>query len=187
MKYPMQISLCGFGGQGIVLSSVILGTAVVTKGNLYAVQTQSYGSEARGGQCQAELIVDKQPVVSPVSDAKDILVCMFQDAYNRYIPTVKQDGMLVIDPNLVTNPDRNIACTFEVPATEIAVELGNRMAANMVMLGFLSESTGILKLDDLKDVVADHVSERFRELNMKAIDVGANYAKEKDYYRKQAG
>jgi len=60
MKYPLHISLCGFGGQGIVLASVVLGTAVVTKGNLFAVQTQSYGSEARGGQCQAELIIDKK-------------------------------------------------------------------------------------------------------------------------------
>jgi 2-oxoglutarate ferredoxin oxidoreductase subunit gamma len=187
MNYPLQISLCGFGGQGIVLSSVILGTAVVTRGNLYAVQTQSYGSEARGGQCQAELIVDRQPVASPVSDARDILVCMFQDAYDRYISTVKKDGMLVIDPGLVTNPDRNIARTFEIPATEIAVGLGNRMAANMVMLGFLSASTGILKLDDLKDVMADHVSERFRELNRRAIDAGADYAGKKGLCRKQAG
>ena len=184
MKYPLQISLCGFGGQGIVLSSVILGTAVVTKGDLYAVQTQSYGSEARGGQCQAELIVDTQPVASPVSDAKDILVCLFQDAYNRYIPSVKNDGMLVIDPGLVTNPDRNIPCTYEIPATEIAVNLGNRMAANMVMLGFLCESTGILKLDDLKAVVTDHVSERFRELNMKAVDAGADYARNNGCYYK---
>ncbi len=186
MKYPMQVSLCGFGGQGIVLSSVILGTSVVTKCNLYAVQTQSYGSEARGGQCQAELIIDSKPVASPVSDSKDILICMFQDAYNRYIPTVKQNGMLIIDPGLVTNADKNIPQTFEVPATDMAVELGNRMAANMVMLGFLTESTGMLQLDALKEVVANHVSARFVELNMKAIDAGANYAKEKGYYYKQA-
>ncbi len=186
MNYPVQISLCGFGGQGIVLASVILGTAVVTKGNLYAVQTQSYGSEARGGQCQAELIVDRRPVASPVSDAKDILVCLFQDAYNRYIPTVKKEGMLVIDPGLVTNPDRNVERTFEVPATEIAVGLGNRMAANMVVLGFLAEATGIVTLEDLKAVAADHVSERFRELNMKAIDAGAAYAGDNGCH-KQAG
>lgn len=187
MKYPVQISLCGFGGQGIVLSSVILGTAVVTKGNLYAVQTQSYGSEARGGQCQAELIVDSRPVASPVSDAKDILVCMFQDAYSRYIPTVKKEGMLVIDPGLVTDPDRNIPCTFAVPATEIAVNLGNRMAANMVMLGFIIEATGLISLADLKEIVADMVSARFRELNMKAIDAGAAFARDNGCYYKQAG
>ena len=57
LQYPQKITLCGFGGQGIILTAVMLGTAAVTKGGLYAVQTQSYGSEARGGQCQAELIM----------------------------------------------------------------------------------------------------------------------------------
>ena len=65
LNYPQRISLCGFGGQGIILSAVILGTAAVTRGNLYAVQTQSYGSEARGGQCQAELIIDREKINSP--------------------------------------------------------------------------------------------------------------------------
>lgn len=177
MNYPLHIGLCGFGGQGIVLSSVILGTALVTKCDLYAVQTQSYGSEARGGQCQAELIVDSKPIASPVSESKDILLCMFQDAYNRYISSVKPDGMLVVDSSLVTSFTRPLARTFQVPATEIAVNLGNRMAANMVMLGFLAEATGLLGLDALKEMVCETVNERFLELNMKAIEAGAAYAK----------
>lgn len=65
LNYPHRISLCGFGGQGIILSAVILGTTAVTKADLYAVQTQSYGSEARGGQCQAELIIQDKPINSP--------------------------------------------------------------------------------------------------------------------------
>lgn len=182
MKYPLHISLCGFGGQGIVLASVVLGTAVVTKGNLFAVQTQSYGSEARGGQCQAELIIDKKAIASPVSEKKDILVCMFQDAYNKYISTVKDDGVLIIDPGLVTEPDCNIACTFEVPATELAVHLGNRMAANMVMLGFLAESCGVLSTENLKETVRELVSAKYCELNMKAIDAGVEYAKSHSLY-----
>lgn len=70
LEYPQRISLCGFGGQGIILAAVILGTTAVTKGNLYAVQTQSYGSEARGGQCQAELIIDHKPINSPVAEKR---------------------------------------------------------------------------------------------------------------------
>ena len=77
VTYPQRITLCGFGGQGIILSAVILGTAAVTKGNLYAVQTQSYGSEARGGQCQAELIIDKKAINSPVAEKKNLLVAPF--------------------------------------------------------------------------------------------------------------
>ncbi len=178
MNYPLRISLCGFGGQGIILSAVVLGTTAVTRSGLYAVQTQSYGSEARGGQCQAELIIDSKPIASPIANKKDLLVCMFQEAYAKYIHTLDEDGILVVDPKLVTQLTRPIASTFQVPATEIALSLGNKMAANMVMLGFLSECCGVVDRDALKDTVAESVSERFVALNLKAVDAGAMYAKE---------
>lgn len=184
VAYPQRITLCGFGGQGIILSAVILGTTAVTKGNKYAVQTQSYGSEARGGQCQAELIIDERAINSPVAEKKNLLVAMFQTAYEKYIPTLEDDGVLVIDPGLVTNITRPIKNTFEVPATQIAVDLGNRMAANMVMLGFLSEALGIIGHQDLLDVVKDTVNPRFVELNFKAVEAGAAYAKEHNLYYK---
>ena len=182
MKYPQHISLCGFGGQGIVLSAVILGTTAVTKGNLYAVQTQSYGSEARGGQCQAELIIDKKPINSPVAQTKNLLIALFQDAYNKYINSLEDDGVLIIDPGLVTNLEKNIKHTFKVPATQIAVDLGNRMAANMVTLGFVSECCGIIDKDDLLEVITDSVSPRFVELNHKAVYAGIEYAKTNNLY-----
>ena len=182
MNYPYKISLCGFGGQGIILSAVILGTAAVTKGNKYAVQTQSYGSEARGGQCQAELIIDDKVINSPIAATKNLLVCMFQEAYNKYINTLDQDGVLVIDPGLVENLTRPIARTFKVPATEIALGLGNKMAANMVVLGFLCECCKLLSIDDLKATVADNVNPRFVELNLKAVEAGCQYAKDNNLY-----
>ncbi|MCI8275850.1 MAG: ketoisovalerate oxidoreductase [Lachnospiraceae bacterium] len=184
ITYPQRVTLCGFGGQGIILSAVILGTTAVTKGNLYAVQTQSYGSEARGGQCQAELIIDKKAINSPVAEKKNLMVAMFQTAYEKYIPTLEDDGVLVIDPDLVTELTRPIEHTFQVPATQIAVDLGNRMAANMVMLGFLSEALGVIGHQELLDVVKDNVNPRFVELNFKAVEAGAAYAKEHNlYYR----
>lgn len=182
MKYPQRITLCGMGGQGIILSAVILGTTAVTKGNKYAVQTQSYGSEARGGQCQSELIIDEKAINSPVAQTKDLILAMFQEAYSKYIDTLRPDGVLVYDPGLVTELTKEIAHTFAVPATQIAVDLGNRMAANMVMLGFLSEALGLVTKDDLVAVVKDNVSARFVELNMKAVDAGIQYAKDNNLY-----
>ncbi|NLU24559.1 MAG: ketoisovalerate oxidoreductase [Clostridiales bacterium] len=182
LQYPQKISLCGFGGQGIILTAVMLGTAAVTKGGLYAVQTQSYGSEARGGQCQAELIIDKSPINSPVAEKKNLLVAMFQTAYEKYITTLSPDGVLVIDPQLVTDLSVPVEHTFAIPATQIAVDLGNRMAANMVVLGFLSECLGILQENDLIDVVKTQVNPRFVELNIKAVQAGIAYAKEHDLY-----
>ncbi len=184
LPYPQKITLCGFGGQGIILSAVLLGTAAVTKGGLYAVQTQSYGSEARGGQCQAELIIDRRPINSPVAAKKNLLVAMFQTAYDKYISTLDEDGVLVIDPQLVTDLSRPIENTFAVPATQIAVDLGNRMAANMVVLGFLSECLGLLREADLLAVIRDGVSPRFVELNLQAARAGIAYAAEHGlYYR----
>ena len=182
LKYPQRISLCGFGGQGIILSAVILGTAAVTKGNLYAVQTQSYGSEARGGQCQAELIINDKPINSPIAEKKNLLVALFQTAYEKYIDCLEEDGVLVIDPQLVTKITRPIKNTFEVPATQIAVDLGNRMCANMVTLGFICECLGTVTREDLLETVRENVSPRFVELNFKAVDAGIAYAREHDLH-----
>lgn len=185
MSSQVRISLCGFGGQGIILSAVVLGTAAVTRAGQYAVQTQSYGSEARGGQCQAELIIDAQPILSPISAKKDILVCMFQEAYGKYIDTLEDDGVLVVDTDLVRTLTRDIPKTFRVPATEIAIALGNKMAANMVMLGFLNECVGLMEMQALKDTVAENVPSRFIELNLNAVDAGVAYARDNGLYAKE--
>ena len=182
LNYPQRISLCGFGGQGIILSAVILGTAAVTRGNLYAVQTQSYGSEARGGQCQAELIIDSKPINSPIAEKKNLLVALFQTAYEKYIWDLEEDGVLVVDPQLVTKIIRPVRNTFEVPATQIAVDLGNRMCANMVTLGFLSECLGTVSREDLLETVRENVNPRFVELNFHAVDAGIAYAREHNLY-----
>lgn len=177
---PLHIGLCGFGGQGIILSAVILGTTEVTRRNLYAVQTQSYGSEARGGQCQAELIISDKPINSPISEKKDILIALFQTALDKYLPTLKSEGTLIIDPKLVTNTYSTNARTLEIPATEIAINLGNRLAANMVVLGFFLEATKLFSKEDLIEVVKESVSERYLELNLKAVDAGISYARERN-------
>lgn len=177
---PLNIGLCGFGGQGIILSAVILGTTEVTKCNLYAVQTQSYGSEARGGQCQAELIISDKPINSPISEKKDILIALFQSALNKYLPTLKDDGVLIIDPKLVADTKSTTATVLEIPATEIAIDLGNRLAANMVVLGFLQEVTKLFGRDELIEVVKESVPSKYIDLNVKAVDAGIAYAKEKN-------
>ena len=173
---PIGIRFCGFGGQGIVLSAVIFGTAIVTKKNLYAVQTQSYGSEARGGQCQAELIISDRPINSPISEKKDILVALFQPALDIYLPSLQPGGTLIIDPKLVTETPSAEAKIYQVPATETAINLGNRITANMVILGFLQESTGLIERDDLVEVVKESVPTRFLDINLQAIEAGITLA-----------
>lgn len=176
MKYPLKISLCGMGGQGIILSAVILGTTAVTQNKLYATQTQSYGSEARGGQCQAELIIDDKPINSPVAEKKDVLIALFQEAYGKYIDTLEEDGILVYDPDLVTNLTHKPAKTYALPATQLATDLGSRMSANMVVLGFAARAFGFYTKDQLIEVVKNETNSRFLDVNLKAIEVGYEYA-----------
>jgi 2-oxoglutarate ferredoxin oxidoreductase subunit gamma len=177
------IQFCGFGGQGIVLSSVILGTAAVTKAGLNGVQTQSYGSEARGGECQAELILSQGPINSPLAERVDILIAMSQSALDKYLDRLQPGGVLIIDPELVGAPaacadDQKDIHLAQVPATRIASELGARIAANMVMLGFLQQATGLLSEDALIDTIRDNVPPRFLELNLQAAAQGMALARE---------
>ncbi|MGD9146098.1 MAG: 2-oxoacid:acceptor oxidoreductase family protein [Anaerolineae bacterium] len=180
-QHRARLQFCGFGGQGIVLSSVIFGTAAVLTANLNAVQTQSYGSEARGGECQAELILAQKPIHSPLADEMDILVAMSQSALDRYLDRLRAGGTLIIDPELVRAPDRTDVQIAPVPATEIASELGARIAANMVMLGFLQQATGLVSREGLLETIQANVPQKFVELNLQAAERGIALAQEQNF------
>jgi 2-oxoglutarate ferredoxin oxidoreductase subunit gamma len=179
-KDRVTLQFCGFGGQGIVLSSVVFGTAAVIRAGLNAVQTQSYGSEARGGECQAELILSDGPIHSPLADKVDILVAMSQLALDRYLDRLSAGGTLIIDPELVEKPDRSDIQVTQVPATEIASQIGPRIIANMVMLGFLQQATGLMSADDLYDTIRGNVPRKYLEVNLEAARRGMALAREQN-------
>ena len=169
---------CGFGGQGIVLSSVVLGTAAVTRAGLNAVQTQSYGSEARGGECQAELTVSTGPIHSPIADQVDILVAMSQPALDRHLDRLRPGGTLLLDPELVVEPERSDIRVARVAATAIAGAIGNRLVANMVMLGFLRQATNLITEEALYETIREHVPERLLDMNLTAARQGMSIAQD---------
>ena len=177
----VRLQFCGFGGQGIVLSSIILGTAAVLTADLNAVQTQSYGSEARGGECQAELVLAREPIHSPLADEMDILVAMSQSALDRYLDRLRAGGTLIIDPELARAPVRTDVRIAPVPATEIATELGARIAANMVMLGFLQQATGLISREGLFDTIRSNVPQKFVKVNLLAAERGISLAQEQGF------
>ncbi len=172
----LRIQFCGFGGQGIILLSVLFGTAAVTRGGMNAVQTQSFGSEARGGACQSELILSTREIYSPMSDEVDILVAMSQEAIEKYLGKLKSRGTLIIDSDLVESPARDDIEIIKLPATRIADEIGQKIAANMVILGFLQEMTDIFSKEDLLAVIRENVSGKFIELDIKAAEQGISLA-----------
>lgn len=171
-----EIRIAGFGGQGVVLSATILGRAVSLYENGFATMTQSYGPEARGGAASAALVISSDPVLYPYITKPDILVVMSQEAYTRFTPELKPDGILLVEEDLVRLEESGSQHkVYGIPATRLAEELGKKMILNVVMLGFLSSITGASGSDACRKAVSDLVPARFKDLNLRAFDKGFEY------------
>jgi len=172
-----EIRVAGFGGQGVILSAVVLGKAASIYQNAYATMTQSFGPEARGGACSAQLVLSDSPVLYPYVTNPDILVVMSQEAYSRFVPELKDGGILIVEQDLVrVDQLRGEIKVYSVPATRIAEQLGKRMVLNSVMVGFFTAVTQLLEPNAVRKAVADSVPSGFREINLKAFDKGVEYA-----------
>jgi 2-oxoglutarate ferredoxin oxidoreductase subunit gamma len=168
-----EIRIAGFGGQGVILSAVVLGKAASIYENGFATMTQNFGPEARGGACSAQLVISDSPVLYPYVTRPDIMVIMSQEAYNRFASELRPGGVLIIEEDLVRVSD--LKCdlkVYSVPATRFAEGLGKRMVLNSVMVGFFTAVTKLLSADSVRKAVADSVPSAFRELNLKAFDKG---------------
>ncbi len=161
----------GFGGQGIVLSSVVFGLAAVHDGK-YVCQRASYGSEARGGKCKSEVIISDEEISYPVIDDLKVLVVMSQQAIDSYLSELSPGGLLLFDPDMVDGVNRTDIRVLKVPAAKKADLLGNRIVANMVMLGVLQAEIEAVTKESLHKAMRDSVADRFIEINTKALEAG---------------
>jgi 2-oxoglutarate ferredoxin oxidoreductase subunit gamma len=171
-----EIRISGFGGQGVIRCGYIIGKTAALFDNKHATLTQSFGPEARGSACSAQIIVDDDPVRYPYLTRPDTVVAMSQEAYDKYGADITSDGTLMIDDDLVKPEDVPAGCrVYAVPATRIAEELGNRIAANIVMLGFFTAITDIISVEAARRALPSSVPSRFLELNEKAFEEGYNF------------
>jgi len=178
----LEIRLSGFGGQGIIRSGEIIGKAAVLYDGRYATFTQSYGPESRGGACAAQVAIADDPVELSYPHVIDpsILVIMSQGAYNRYAPGFRRDGLLIVDEDLVELDEAVEGVQMlKIPATRLAEQLGRRIVANVVMLGFVAAVTDIASPEAIKQAVLDSVPRGTEELNERAFDAGFEYGQEK--------
>jgi 2-oxoglutarate ferredoxin oxidoreductase subunit gamma len=174
-----EIRFSGFGGQGIIRCGLITGKALALYDNKHATMTQSFGPEARGSACSSQLVVSDDRVLYPYISIPEILISMSQEAYEKYEPELSEDGILIIDKDLVKmKPARGKAKIYSVPSTRFAEELGNRITANLVMLGFFSSVTGVVSAEAMKKALPGLVPGRFLDLNIKAFDKGYDFGKE---------
>jgi 2-oxoglutarate ferredoxin oxidoreductase subunit gamma len=168
----IEIRIGGFGGQGVVLAGQILGRAAVYDGK-NVVQTQSYGAEARGSMAKSEVIISEGKIGFPLVRRCDILVAMNQEALEKSINDLREDGTLLVDSGMVKSIRKNKAKVFKVPATEIAENYcGGKLYANMVMLGALIKITKVVTKSSVESAIKNSVAEKTTVANLQAFKKG---------------
>jgi 2-oxoglutarate ferredoxin oxidoreductase subunit gamma len=172
-----EIRIAGLGGQGVVLAGHILGKAAV-KDRLQVVQTQSYGAEARGSAAKSEIILSNQKIGFPLVRKCDVLVAMSQTALEKHLKDLKEDGVLIVDSGMIEELPSVNAKSFKVKATETAeTEFKSRMYANMVMLGAITQITGLVSQDSVEKAIRETFSGEPAEKNIAAFRLGLNLVK----------
>lgn len=168
-----EILIGGVGGQGVVLSGILLGTAATLFDGKKAVQTQSYSSELRGGSTRAEVIISEEPVSDPQVRKPDILIALAEDALSKYVDRVKPKGLLVIDSDLVKGAKPGDYEILSIPATSIAdKEMGNIVVANLIILGAIIRKTGLLSVEAMEKAIEVSVPKKAITLNLNAFRRG---------------
>lgn len=173
--FRKEILITGFGGQGIVLAGLILGKSASLGDKRQSTLTQSYGPEARGGACSAQVIISDATIHYPYVRHPDVLVCMSQGGFDKFGSLLKEEGTLILDQDLVRLPAGREEALFAIPATRLAEELGRKMMANIVMLGFMTAVTGTVSVDAARKTVQESVPKGTEEMNLRAFDKGYDF------------
>jgi 2-oxoglutarate ferredoxin oxidoreductase subunit gamma len=172
----MEIRISGLGGQGVVLAGQILGRAAVYSGK-NAVQTQSYGAEARGSAAKSEVIISDGKIGFPMVRKCDVLIAMNQEAVEKNITDLKEDGRLIVDNSIAKNMPETRAKTFKIPATQTAeTELGEKLYANILMLGAFTKITKIVDKESMIKAIEDAFPKKKLEKNIAAFNKGTQLA-----------
>ena len=166
-----EIRICGFGGQGVILAGFIIGKAACVFFDYNAVQSQSYGPEARGGAARSEVIISDEKIGYPRPTGVDLFVAMAQEAFDTYRGDLHDETVIIIDPDLVIRHDIGRPL-YKVQAQKIAQDLGNKIVTNIAMVGAITGIYDLLPPEAVKKAVIDSVPKRFTQLNVNAFEKG---------------
>ena len=158
-----EVRIAGFGGQGVVLSGIVLGTAAMY-GNKFSTQVQSYGPEARGGACKTEVVISDEEISFPMVTRPDFFIALSQEALDKYLADLPEGKTLIVDEDLVRNiPEKKGIKVLKLPMTRVADQkVKNRMFTNIVMLGAITDLTGLVSGEAMKEAVGETASPRRR-------------------------
>lgn len=172
MATKTEIRLTGSGGQGLILAGIILAEAAIIEG-LNAIQTQSYGPEARGGASKSEVIISSHEIDFPKVDRPDLVLALTQTAADTYLKTIKGEGTVIIDSSIKVPEGLRAAKILSAPILDTAKNVvGKPLVSNIVALGFIAEYIGLVKRENVEKAVLSRVPKGTEELNRSALDAG---------------
>lgn len=173
----IEIRLSGSGGQGLILAGLILAEAAAIYDNKNAVQTQSYGPEARGGASKSEVIISDSEILFPKTTRLDYLLALNQESCDKYYHDLKDKGLLLVDTDAVEHlpPVKSISLPLVRSARE---NIGRVMTTNIISLGALVGISGVVNRQSLEKAVLNRVPKGTEQLNLKALELGFQLAEE---------
>jgi len=175
----VRIVFSGSGGQGVITAAIILAEAAVLHEGLEATQSQSYGPEARGGATRSDVIISGKTIRFPKVIQPNILVCLTQEAYNKFYGIIRPGGLLLADSRSVSVERKVDARQYEVPMYENVMEkIGKPIVFNICMLGTLMGLTDLVRPDSIMKVLENRIPSRFLEMNEQALNLGMDLGKE---------
>jgi 2-oxoglutarate ferredoxin oxidoreductase subunit gamma len=168
-----RLVFSGSGGQGVITASIILAEAAVMYEDLNAIQSQSYGPEARGGATRADVIISTSEIHFPKVLQPNTLICLTQTAYNKYFPIIRPGGLLVTDVHYVTPHKEVDARRRELPMYDTVMEkIGNPVVFNICVLGALIGLSDLVKPESILRVLEARIPKDFLDMNRQALELG---------------
>ena len=165
----------GSGGQGVVTAAIILAEAAVLYENLVAVQSQSYGPEARGGATRSDIIIADSPIYFPKVIQPNVLVCLTQQAYGKFHSIIRPGGLFITDSRYVQSEERIAARHVELPMYQRVIDkIGRPIVFNICMLGAVIGLTKVVRPESIMKVLERQIPENLLDMNRKALDMGLN-------------
>ena len=174
-----ELRFTGSGGQGVILATIILAEAAYEDKKQVA-QCQAYGPEARGGLCKAECIIDEKPISYTKVGLPNLLLSLTQPSLNKYVTDIQEDAIILVDSSIeVPEEVKASHKVYSLPILSSAINtIGNAMSANIISVGAVNEIMQLATQESLEAAVLNHIPKGTEELNLKALHLGAELARD---------
>jgi len=177
-----QIIISGFGGQGALFAGQLLTYAGLEEG-WHVAWLPSYGPEMRGGTARCTVTVSDESIGSPITDTPSAVIALNPPSLEMFEPKVLPGGLLIVNSSIAREEiTRKDIRSLRIEATSMARdEFQNERMANMILLGALVRSTGVVSLESVMQALQKNLPKRRHHLlepNRIALQRGWDIAEE---------